>query len=116
MRLSDHQWKFLQDICTLLGYCKYHNIKVTGGELFRTRYQQKEYIKIGKSKTMNSYHLKRLAIDLNFFIDGKLTYKKSKLENIGLYWQGLDKHNIAGMFWKRHIDTNHFERRLTEKT
>jgi len=111
LKLSDHQAAFLLDVCQLIGYCKYHEIKVTGGELFRTEYQQKEYLRTGKSKTMNSMHLKRLAIDLNFFIDGVLTYDKNKLENIGRHWQGLSEYNEAGMFWK-FKDTNHFQRNI----
>ena len=114
MKLSDHQSEFLLDVCQLIGYCKYHAIKITGGELFRTIYQQAEYLRTGKSKTMNSMHLKRLAIDLNFFVDGKLTYEKEKLENIGRYWEGLNILNESGMFWK-FVDTNHFQRNLDKK-
>ena len=42
---------------------------MTGGELARTPEQQAIYFKTGRSKTMNSIHLKRCAIDLNFFKD-----------------------------------------------
>lgn len=34
------------------------------GEVFRTEYQQKYYVSIGLSKTMNSMHLSKLAADL----------------------------------------------------
>jgi peptidoglycan L-alanyl-D-glutamate endopeptidase CwlK len=112
MKLSDHQFKFLQDVCRLIGYCAIHKIKVTGGELFRTQYQQDEYLRTGKSKIKNSQHMQRLAIDLNFFIDGNLVYEKQKLENIGLYWQGLNKLNRWGGFFRGFVDTCHFERKV----
>lgn len=41
----------------------------------------------GKSKTMKSNHLGRLAIDFNFFINGELTYDKEKLQPPGDFWE-----------------------------
>ena len=68
--LSDEQFEFLKDISKLINYCILKNIKITGGELYRTDYQHAENVRTGKSKTKRSKHQDRLAIDLNFFIDG----------------------------------------------
>ena len=113
LKLSDIQYLFLQDVCKLIGYCKVHEIKVTIGEAYRTLYQQKEYVRTGKSKTITSMHLQRLAIDLNFFIDGKYTKKKKDIENIGSYWEGLSPFNVWGGRWG--WDANHFQRSLTKR-
>ncbi len=89
---------------------------VAGGELHRTAEQQALYVKNGRSKTMNSQHLKRLAIDLNFFLeqpDGslKLVYDVEKLRSLGDYWESLDPANRWGGNWNNFKDTPHFERR-----
>ncbi len=57
---------------------------VTGGELARTPEQQAIYVKTGRSKTLNSIHLKRCAIDLNFFKDGKIIWDKDVLPPLAL--------------------------------
>jgi hypothetical protein len=51
---------------------------VTAGELYRSPEQQEIYHQDRRSKTMDSLHLKRLAIDLNFFKDGKLGWRKNQ--------------------------------------
>ncbi|GAF82677.1 unnamed protein product [marine sediment metagenome] len=110
MSLSDEQYRFIQDLTLLFEFCIEHKIKLTGGELYRTKDQQELYFSAGKSKTMNSNHLKKLAIDLNFWIDRKLTYKKSKLQFIGDYWESLSENNRWGGNYKSFRDTPHFER------
>ena len=107
--LSDKQFEFLKDFSRLINYCVAHEIKITGGELYRTEYQHAEHLRTGKSKIATSRHLKRLAIDLNFFIDGKLCYDFKELEKIGDYWQGLNPKNRWGGFWEWK-DIPHFER------
>ena len=68
MSLVTEQAAFLLDVCKLIQFATERGFTVTGGELYRTLEQQQIYIKTGRSKTMNSMHLKRCAIDLNFFI------------------------------------------------
>lgn len=108
MSLSDQQFTFLQDVADLINFCVVKGIKVTGGELHRTNYQQKEYFRTGKTLTMDSDHLKRLAIDLNFFIDGLLTYKKEDIQIVGDYWKSKRPNNYWGGDFKSLPDTNHF--------
>lgn len=107
--LSDTQWEFLKDVAKLINYADSLGYKLTGGELYRTKYQQKRYIKLGRSQTMNSKHLSRLAIDLNLFIDNNLTYEFEDFEPLGVYWESLNPNNKWGGRW-HFKDTNHFQR------
>ena len=66
----------------------------------------------GKSKTLNSNHIKRLAVDFNFFINGKLVYDKHKLAELGKFWESLNTKNIWGGNFKSFTDTPHFERNV----
>lgn len=108
MKLSDKQWIFLQDVAKLIIYAEQIGIKLTAGEIYRTMYQQRKYIIDGKSKTLKSKHLSRLAIDLNFFVNGKITYDMKDIEVLGWYWESLRPTNKAGMFWKWR-DKPHFQ-------
>ncbi len=112
MSMVSEQATFLLDACKLIQFANEKGFQVTGGELFRTPEQQQIYVKTGRSKTMNSKHLSRLAIDLNIFKDGVLLYDVEKLKEIGQYWESLSPNNSAGMFWKSFKDVPHFERRV----
>ena len=112
MSMVSEQFTFLQDVAKLIQFCVAEGIVVTGGELHRTTEQQQIYVQTGRSKTMNSNHLKRLAIDLNFFIEGKLCYDVAQLSKVGTYWESLSPINSAGMFWKSFKDVPHLERRV----
>ena len=89
MSLSDEQAAFLLDACKLIQHATETGFKVTGGELSRTPEQQAIYVKTGRSKTLNSIHLKRCAIDLNFFKDGKIIWDREILAPLGAYWEAL---------------------------
>ena len=112
MSLSDEQAAFLLDACKLVQYATEQGFKVTGGELFRTAEQQAIYVKTGRSKTLNSNHLKRLAIDLNFFKDGQIIWDKSVLAPLGAYWETLNPKNRWGGNFKSLVDCPHFERNV----
>jgi len=116
MTLSDKQANFLIDVAQLIFWCKSRGYKVTGGELFRTAYQQAEYIRKGYSSTKHSKHLKRLAIDLNIWVDGVSMWKfsdekllKQVLQPIGDYWESLRVGNVWGGNWKVPFDPGHFQ-------
>ena len=112
MSLVDEQSLFLKDICLLINHANGLGFIVTGGELFRTPEQQKLYVQTGRSQTMNSYHLKRCAVDLNFFKDGQLCYDKTLLQPVGDYWESLNGKNRWGGNWLSFRDIPHFERRV----
>lgn len=112
MSLSQEQAAFLVDACKLIQYATEQGWMVTGGELYRTPEQQEIYLKTGRSKTMASNHLKRCAIDLNFFKDGKLVWDRQQLAPIGAYWESLNSKNRWGGNFKSLIDVPHFERNV----
>jgi len=125
MRLSEHQRIFSHHIAKLIIFAYDNGIELTFGEGYRTIDQQSLYYH-GKSikeddgtlqlidskkrtKTMRSKHLERLAVDFNFFINGKLTYKLEDVRILGEYWESLDERNESGMFWNFY-DAPHFQR------
>ena len=110
MTLSQEQAAFLLDACRLIQYATEHGFMVTGGELARTPEQQAIYVQTGRSKTLNSIHLKRCAIDLNFFKDGKIIWDKATLAPLGAYWESLNKLNSWGGNGVKLVDTPHFSR------
>lgn len=112
MSLSQEQAAFLMDACKLIQYATEQGWTVTGGELYRTPEQQEIYLKTGRSKTMASNHLKRCAIDLNFFKNGQLTWDKQQLAPLGQYWESLNPKNRWGGNFKSLIDVPHFERNV----
>ena len=111
MALVAEQAAFLVDACNLIEFATLQGFTVTGGELFRTVEQQQIYVASGRSTTLNSYHLKRLAIDLNFFKDGVLIQDKETLQPVGDFWEGLNPVNKWGGNWNTFKDLLHFERR-----
>lgn len=106
----EEQAEFLQDVALLIQKAREMGFLVTGGELFRTVEQQQIHMKAGRSSTMNSLHLSRRAIDLNFFKDGKLTYDKKLLAPLGAYWESLSPLNSWGGNGVKLVDTPHWSR------
>lgn len=112
MSLVAEQAQFLLDMGKLVQYATEQGWTVTGGELYRTVEQQQIHFKAGRSKTMNSIHLKRCAIDLNFFKGGQLIWDKAQLAPIGAYWESLSPKNRWGGNFKSLVDVPHFERNV----
>jgi hypothetical protein len=112
MSMVTEQAAFIQDVAKLITWAFDNGFTLTGGELFRTPEQQSIYVKTGRSKTMNSNHLKRCAIDFNIFINGTLCYDKAKLAPLGAYWEALSPKNRWGGNFKSLLDVPHFERNV----
>ena len=115
MSLVEEQDIFLQHVSQLINKANELGLVISAGELFRSPEQQQIHIDNGRSKTMNSQHLKRLAIDLNFFIRNasdklKLTYDHESIRQLGAFWESLDQANRWGGNWNSFKDTPHFER------
>ena len=96
MSIVNEQAAFLLDVAKLIQWATQEGFTVTAGELYRSLEQQQIYFKTGRSKTLNSQHMKRLAIDLNFFVNGKLTWSKDILAPVGAYWESLNPKNRWG--------------------
>jgi len=111
MYLSDKQYEFGADIALLLHFLVNHPrvTKFTLGELQRTLLQQKDYLDRGLTQTMRSKHLKKLAMDINIWIDGNLCYDNKSLKFIGNFWESIRPENTWGGNWT-FKDVVHFER------
>lgn len=118
MSIVEEQSTFLLQVAELIHKAAALGFQVAGGELYRTPEQQALHVKNGRSTTMSSQHLKRLAVDLNFFKPGadgqlQLTYDVEELRPLGQFWENLDPANRWGGNWSTFKDTPHFERRET---
>ena len=115
MRLSQYQRIFSKNVAKLILFAYDNGIELTFGEAYRTREQQLIYLESGKSRTMKSNHLRRLAVDFNFFVDNELTYNWQIVKQVGDYWETLHPNNRWGGDWNKNeikdgfIDTPHFE-------
>lgn len=110
MSAVTEQAAFLLDMCKLVQHATTLGFTLTAGELFRTPEQQQIYVKTGRSQTMNSLHLQRMAVDFNIFKDGRLCYDKAVLAPLGAYWESLHPLNSWGGNGKKLVDTPHFSR------
>lgn len=106
MSLREEQSLFARDITRLLVYASGKGYEYTFGEVERTLAQQQLYVAQGRSKTMNSMHLKRCAFDIHFFKDGELCYP----DELGTFWESLDPKNQWGGNWSSFKDKPHFQR------
>lgn len=112
LTLGEHQEAFMRDFARLLNHLHDSGYAVRGGELERTQAQQEIYYSSGKSKTMRSNHLRRLAVDIHIFKEGEWLKTKEQLQEIGDYWESLSKYNRWGGNFKSFTDCPHFERNV----
>jgi hypothetical protein len=108
MTLGEHQEAFTEDMLKLLLQALNLGYKIRMGEVQRPVEMQELYVKTGRSKTMNSLHLKKCAADIHFIKDGKVCYPKE----LGDYWESLSKLTQWGGNWKSFKDAPHFERHV----
>lgn len=104
------QASFLLDVGKLVQKATELGFVVTAGELYRSPEQQQIYVKTGRSRTMNSLHIQRRAVDLNFFLNGKLCYDKATLAPLGAYWESLHPLNSWGGNGVKLVDVPHWSR------
>jgi len=108
MTLGQNQEAFSRYLVRLLQKAFELGYEVRIGEVQRPVEMQEIYVKSGRSKTMNSMHLKKCAADLHFMKEGILCYPRE----LGDYWESLDPKNSWGGNWKSFKDQPHFERRV----
>lgn len=101
MTLSAKQKIFTFNIHRLIEFAFKNGYELTFGEVYRTEEQQKIYVQTGRSKTMNSRHLQRLAVDFNIFKDGQLINDAKTIQPLGEYWITLNTDNVWGGDWNR---------------
>lgn len=97
MTLLQKQQKFAEMVASLLVWLIGHGYKFTFGDAYRS---VEEATRLGKT---NSLHTKRLAIDLNLFLNGKYLTKTEDYKEAGEYFE-----LIGGTWGGRFEDGNHF--------
>ena len=109
MTLGEHQEKFSRHVIKLMSRAIELGYEIRMGEAQRPIEMQQLYFKTGRSKTMNSMHIQKCAIDLHFTKGRVLCYPKE----LGDFWESLDPKNQWGGNWKSFKDRPHFERRIS---
>lgn len=107
--LREKQKTFLFNIAKLIQFAFQSGYDLTSGEFFRSEETQKAHVAAGRSKTMNSMHMKRLAADFNIFVDGYLLFSDSTriekdlliAKKLGDYWCSLNTANRWGGDWDK---------------
>lgn len=111
--LSEKQAVFTYNISLLIQFAFKNGYTLTFGEVYRTLEQQTIYFNTGRSKTMNSRHLQRLAVDFNIFKLGVLQFqnpvtRQKEIQDalvLGEYWISLNTDNVWGGDWDRDHNT-----------
>lgn len=108
MKLSERQCRFTRMVADLLDFAlEKPGVEITLGEAYRTPEQQALYVKAGKSRTTESLHCHRLAIDLFLWRNGELTWKVEDYEFLGAFWESLG--GVWGGRWPKLRDAVHFQ-------
>lgn len=92
MTLGQQQRLFTKKIGELIQFAYEHGFELTFGDAFATT---------GHIK--NSFHYKRLAVDLNLFKDGIYLTKTEDHKMLGEFWE-----SIGGSWGGRWNDGNHY--------
>ena len=117
--LTTLQFAFARNVARLIEHIFLSGYTCTLGEALRTQEMADLYAAQGKG-IKNSLHLKRLAIDLNLFFDGKYLSDTEAYRPFGVFWVSLHPQNRWGGDWDKdnvadpgENDGNHFEVRET---
>ena len=99
--------KVMEEVLSISPY----DFGITEG--LRTIEKQKEYVRTGKSQTMNSYHLKGKAVDIVVYKDGKVSWKLDYYKEIADLVKKIAEHDglkiTWGGDWKTLVDGPHFQ-------
>jgi hypothetical protein len=112
MKINYYQQQFVLNVAKLILYADAIGVKLTFGEAYRSKEQQQIYFDKGLTRTLNSNHMKRLAVDFNFFIRGELIYRHDLIDQLGEFWEKLNEKNRWGGNFNSILDTPHFEMHL----
>ena len=104
MSLSERQAKFTLMVALLIQYAYLLGYSLTFGDAYSK-------VEFGVH-SLNSFHYKRLAIDLNLFIDGEYQTTTKAYKYLGEFWE------LIGGTWGgnfpdgQKFDGNHFEYKI----
>jgi len=90
--LRQKQSEFVRMVAKLIIFATDNDYELTFGDAYAITGHKK-----------NSFHYKRLAIDLNLFKNGSFLLSTQAHEKLGLYWE-----SIGGTWGGRFNDGNHY--------
>lgn len=99
-----NQSKFAEMVGMLILKAYDLGYEVTLGEAFRPQWVADKYAEEGKG-SRNSYHTRKLAIDINLFKDGKWLRDTEDHQELGEWWESIGG-TWGGRFKKP--DGNHY--------
>lgn len=119
MSLGQEQEIFAKHAVMLIKQAWELGFAVRLGEVQRPIEMQEIYVRTGRSKTMNSMHIKKCAIDLILLRAG-LICTHAQILPLGRFWEDLDVKNRWGGSWRglieakksTFVDAPHFERQV----
>lgn len=117
MSLGKEQEIFTRHAVMLVNQAWELGYQVRLGEVQRPIEMQEIYVRMGRSKTMDSQHIKKLAIDL-ILLRNDVICTAEEIKPLGDWWEALDVVNRWGGSWRglvqsgksKFVDAPHFER------
>ena len=116
--LSNRSMKEIIGVHPILAFAATEAIRITKQDFMildgvRTIEEQEKLVARGASKTMNSYHLWGLALDLVAYVDGKPNWEHKYSKEIAIAMKHvIHVHNLPidwGGDWRSFIDMPHWQ-------
>jgi hypothetical protein len=109
MSLGAEQRVFTQQIAKLILWAYKHGYEISFGDAYRDPRVHGDFGEKASYSARDSFHKKRLAIDLNLFVNGEYLQSSESHRQLGEYWKSLDPKNTWGGDFSR-PDGNHYSR------
>jgi hypothetical protein len=116
LTLGKAQEMFVELSVALMEFTLDQGYQLRYGETYRPQEMQDLYYKRGSTKTKNSQHTKKLAVDLLLFKDGVYLTDAAAYAFMAEYWESLSPYCYAGIRITTLVDANHFELRQTPRS
>lgn len=107
MTLGRKQRVFARLVARLIEHAYQAGYEITLGEAYRTPEQAAANAAAGRGIS-NSLHTRRLAIDLNLFVDGQYQTSSEAHRPLGEFWESLSTSEYACCWGGRFGDGNHY--------
>lgn len=107
MTLSEKQRRFTKMTAALIEWAYANGYELTFGHAWRDSETQRRLVEMKLSKTMNSKHCERLAVDFNLWRGGKYITDSAAYKPLGDFWKSIG--GRWGGDFTGFQDGNHFE-------